>query len=295
MAAARRAALPEGADMDAIIDVGGGLRAAYAAGAEDRMMEDGARFAIHIGVSAGSANLAFMCAGAPHIAKRSYIDHSSDRKYMGIIPMLTTGSYLGFNYIYGTLMNQGGDVELPYDAFMGSHADWYAVATDAGTGKPRYFTKYDMRRDDYGPLKSSSCLPVVDDPRHFDGHRYVDGALSDPIPIETALRLGAKRIVIVLTRPRDFRRDPADDAKNVHKLTVSWPRVAEALSKRAHRYNHELDQAETLVKQGRALIVAPESIEGMKTLSRDKKQIQAMYDRGHEDAAEVARWLRETA
>lgn len=279
--------------MDALIDVGGGLRAAYAAGAEDRMMEDGARFGLCIGVSAGSANTAFVCARAPHIARRSYIDHSSERRYMGVSTLLRTGSYLGFNYIYGTLMNQGGDVELPFDAFMRSPTDWYAVATDAHTGKPRYFNKYDMRRDDYGPLKASSCLPVVDDPRRWDGHRYFDGALSDPVPVNLALKLGAKRVVVVLTRPRDFRRDPADDAKNVHKLTASWPKAAQALARRAHIYNRELDQVENLVAQGRAYIVAPDSIDGMKTLSRNKRQIQAMYDRGHADAEGVARWLKE--
>ena len=41
-----------------VIDVGGGLRGIYAAGVLDYCMEQGIRFDLGIGISAGSANLA---------------------------------------------------------------------------------------------------------------------------------------------------------------------------------------------------------------------------------------------
>ncbi len=52
-----------------IVDVGGGLRGIYAAGVLDYCMEQGIRFDLGIGVSAGSANLA------------SYAAHQRGRNY----------------------------------------------------------------------------------------------------------------------------------------------------------------------------------------------------------------------
>lgn len=46
-----------------IVDVGGGLRGIYAAGVLDYCMDQGIRFDVGIGVSAGSANLASYTAG----------------------------------------------------------------------------------------------------------------------------------------------------------------------------------------------------------------------------------------
>ena len=46
-----------------IVDVGGGLRGIYAAGVLDHCMDQGIRFDLGIGVSAGSGNLAAYAAG----------------------------------------------------------------------------------------------------------------------------------------------------------------------------------------------------------------------------------------
>jgi len=46
-----------------VVDVGGGLRGIYAVGVLDYCMDQGIRFDMGIGVSAGSANLASYAAG----------------------------------------------------------------------------------------------------------------------------------------------------------------------------------------------------------------------------------------
>lgn len=67
------------------------------------------------------------------------------------------------------------------------------IATDATTGKPKYFTRSDMHQDDYRVLMASCCIPVACKPIVIDGIPYYDGALGDTIPLKRHLRTAVTR------------------------------------------------------------------------------------------------------
>ena len=70
-------------------------------------------------------------------------------------------------------------------------------------------------------------------------------------------------------------------------LGAHYPKAGRALAQRAHTYNRELDAAERLARQGRVVIVAPESIEGMSTLKEDVQAIERLYQAGYHDAEQL--------
>ena len=70
-----------------------------------------------------------------------------------------------------------------------------------------------------------------------------------------------------------------------------WPMAAEALKKRAETYNRELDEAINLERQGKILILAPDSIEGMDTLTKDKQKIIDLYRKGQKEAEKIPAFL----
>ena len=177
-----------------IIDVGGGLRGIYGAGVLDRCMEEGVQFDCCIGVSAGSANMSSYVAGQHGRNKPFYQDYSFRKEYMSVGNLVRKHSYLDLEYVYGALSNRGGENPLDYPAVVRSPAELVIVATEARTGRPRYFTKADLRQDDYRPLMASCCIPVVDQPYFMDGVPYYDGGLADPVPLEKALALGCDRV-----------------------------------------------------------------------------------------------------
>ena len=92
---------------------------------------------------------------------------------------------------------------------------------------------------------------------------------------------------MILTRPKDFERDPKKDLPAAALIRRRYPKAAEALSRRAIRYNTELWLAKQYEKKGKVLIVAPDSINGMKTLTRDPERIAALYHKGYEDAEAI--------
>lgn len=268
-----------------IVDVGGGLRDIYGAGVLDFYLDQGISFDYGIGVSAGSANLASFFAGQRGRNYRFYTEFALRKEYISFRNWLKDRNYVNLNYGYGTLSNSDGEYPLDYAALQACKSDFVIVATDARTGKPHYFDRTDLKQDDYGPIKASSCVPAANRAYVVGGVPYYDGGLSDPIPFEMARRNGCEKVVIILTRPKDYRRTIDKDKFAARLIRRRYPNAAAALIRRAETYNAELDRAVELERQGEVLILAPDSIEGMKMLSGDKEQMERLYRKGYADAA----------
>lgn len=274
-----------------VIDVGGGLRGVYGAGVFDRCLEDGVQFDCCIGVSAGSANAASYLAGQKGRNYAFYCDYSFRPEYMSFGHLLRQGAYLNVEYIYGTLSNAAGENPLDYAALAANPAQYFVVAEEADSGRARYFSKQDFAQDAYFPLMASCTIPVIDPPYQIDGVGYFDGGLADPVPLQKALDEGCDRIVLILTRPLDEQRSSRRDALCARLLRRRYPASARQLAQRVQRYQDAVAQAKQLAAQGKVLIVAPESIDGLHTLTRDRDALDALYRRGLADGAAISEWL----
>ena len=275
-----------------IIDVGGGLRGIYGAGVLDRCLEEDIHFDCCIGVSAGSANMTSYVAGQKGRNKPFYDEYSFRKEYMSVKNLVEKHSYLDLSYVYGTLSNRGGENPLDYPAMVQNPAELLIVAENARTGLPRYFTKADLKQDDYVPLMASCCIPVVDQPIFIAGEPYFDGGLADPVPLEKALELGCDRVAVILTKPVTLERNNKRDQKLARLLQRKYPESAKGLVLRAQRYNTAVRRALELEQEGMACVVAPDSTEGMATLTKDKASLEKMYEKGRADAAKLVAWVR---
>lgn len=274
-----------------IVDVGGGLRGIYAAGVLDYCLDNGIRFDIGIGVSAGSANIASFIAGQARRNYLFYTEYPFRKEYMSGRNLLRKGSYVDLDYIYGTLSAAGGENPLDYRRFLEDPMWFLAVATDARTGKPKYFTKSDIPRDNYDVLKASSALPAVCRPYKVAGVPYFDGALGDTIPIEKAFRWGCDKVVLLLTKPKDVRRTPGKDNVMAALIRPRWPVAAGKLRRRAAQYNRGVALAKEYEARGRLLILAPDDTCGVDTLTRDKAALHRLYEKGYADGRALPAFL----
>ena len=273
-----------------IIDVGGGLRGIYGAGVLDRCMEEGVRFDCYIGVSAGAANMSSYVAGQHGRNKPFYQDYSFRKEYMSVGNLVRRHSYLDLEYVYGALSNAGGENPLDYPAMVENPAELVIVAAEARTGNPVYFTKEDLRQDDYRPLMASCCIPVIDRPYVIEGVPYYDGGLADPVPLEKALAMGCDRVAVILTKPIAPEQTGSRDKKLAKLLRHRYPAAARGLALRAERYNKTVRQALKLEQAGRCCVLAPDNTEGMATLTKDRESLEKMYRKGWQDAGTLIRW-----
>ena len=132
-----------------VIDVGGGFRGIYAAGVLDCCLDQSIAFDLGIGISAGSANLGSYAAGQKGRNVLFYTVYGFRKQYMSLGNLIRKGSYVDVEYIYGTLSNANGENPLNYPALRDHPMEYYIVATDALTGRAKYFEKKDLAQDRY--------------------------------------------------------------------------------------------------------------------------------------------------
>lgn len=274
-----------------IVDVGGGLRGIYAAGILDYCMVHKIQFDCCIGVSAGSANMAAYLAGQQGRNYIYYQEYSFRREYMGTRNLIQSGSYIDLNYVYGTLSNADGEYPLDYYALSHNPAKLFVVATQAETGQACYFTKEDMHPDDFRILMASCCVPGVNRPYEWNGVKYYDGALSDPVPIEKAFAEGCDRVVLILTKPVTVPRKQGKDRLLASLIQWDYPIAAQQLRMRAERYNRAVQMAKEYEAAGRMMILSPDDITGVDTLKRNRPALQRLYYKGLQDGKRVLGWI----
>lgn len=274
-----------------VVDVGGGFRGVYAAGVLDYCMHEGIWFDLGIGVSAGSANLASYCAKQPLRNHKFYTEYGLRKEYMGLGNYLRTRSYIGLEYIYGTLTNSDGEYPIDYKTMMANPMEFLTVITEAETGTARYIPKGDLIQDSYMPFMASSAIPGVCRPITIDGMPCYDGALGDPVPVEKAFQMGCDKVVLILTLPEDTVRESGKDAKLAHRIRKEFPEAARALMNRAEKYNNGVAMARQYAAEGKLLIVAPNDTCGVHTLCRDPDAMKQLYRKGYMDAQKITPFL----
>lgn len=275
----------------AIIDVGGGFRAIFGAGVLDRCLEEGIAFDHCYGVSAGSANLTSFLAHQHGRNHTFYTQYAFRKEYASVNSFIHNHNFANLDYVYGTLSNHDGENPLDYEAFAANPAQFTVVACDARDGSTKYFTKDDMHYDDYDVLKASSAVPVACQPYVIDGVPYFDGGIADPVPVQKAIDDGCDRIVLVLTRPKDVIREQHKDVAPARILRRSHPEAAGRLLERYETYNTEVAAAKEYEAEGRVLILAPEELYGLSTLSKTYEGLERMYRAGYGQAGRIADFL----
>lgn len=278
--------------MIGIVDVGGGTRGIYGAGVFDRCMDEGIQFDYVIGVSAGSANGAAYCA---HQRGRNYVfynEYSFRDEYMGLDHLRKDGSFINLDYIYSVLSNSDGENPLDYDTMMSSPTAFEIVATNAVTGEPVYFNKKDMAKDCYDIIKASCSVPVVNKPYVVDGVPYYDGGISDPVPFKRAFEQGCDKVVVILTKPVDAVISNGRNAFAEKVLQKTYPEAGKRTGSCNAVYTQSVKEALALQKEGKVLIVAPDDIGNLKTLSKDASVLDRLYKKGYVDARAIVRFLR---
>lgn len=262
---------------------GGGMKCAYNAGILDAFLENGITFDYCIGASAGAGNLASYLAGQKGRNLRFFTEHIHSPQYFGLGSLLKTGNLFGLQYIYGTLIRADGKDPLDYDAIRRNRTKYEVVVTNAKTGQAEYYGKEMLRQDDYRLLMASSAIPAVCQPVVLGGKPYYDGGLSDAIPVERALSQGCDRLVVILSKNREYLRKPQKFRFLYSRLCKSYPKVIEAIDHRHETYNQNLQKVFALEKAGKAFVFAPASTIHMSTYSMKEKSARELYAMGIHD------------
>tara|TARA_B100000886_G_scaffold74919_1_gene48376 strand:- start:532 stop:1377 length:846 start_codon:yes stop_codon:yes gene_type:complete len=118
--------------------------------------------------------------------------------------------------------------------------DYIAVVTDAIEANAEYYSFGD---GEWMPkMIASGTLPIlVRTPSLIDGRRKFDGGVADPLPVEKAYEMGAKKIIVIRTYEKKFRRKLKIENYIGALLSREYPKLRKALLVHDKTYNRALD------------------------------------------------------
>lgn len=257
---------------------GGGFRGMFTAGVLDVLMERGVKFDGLVGVSAGACFGCNYKSGQIGRVIRYNKRFARDPRYCSWRSLAKTGDLFNADFCYREL-----PMELDvFDAaaYAASPMEFHVVATDCATGKPAYkrLDKADQKAFEW--IRASASMPLVSRPVAIDGGEYLDGGLSDGIPLVYFERLGYERNLVVTTQPHGYRKFPSWKHRLAKPFLRRYPAVYKALRTRHEWYNDTLAYIDSRVKSGAAFLLAPERPLDISRVCHDPERMQAVYDTG---------------
>lgn len=191
----------------ALILEGGGLRGIYTSGVLRFFMDRGIFFPYVIGVSMGACNAANYVSRQPERNRIVNTRYVNDGRYLSYWRLLTKGELFGMDFIFDTIPNSL--VPFDFETFMASDVRCITTVIDCETGEALYYEKNEVGKDYFKVLRASTSLPFMAKPIYYKGRVLMDGGLADSIPIQKSLSDGNSRHVLVLTRPKGYRKKRA--------------------------------------------------------------------------------------
>ena len=256
---------------------GGGMRGLFSAGVLDALLElkelnvNGI-----VGVSSGALFGVNYVSKQKERAVRYNKKYADDKRYMGLYSWITTGNAVNKDFAF---------YELPYkldvfdnETFKKAETDFYVVMTNVESGKPEYVLIEDaFAQMEY--LRATSALPFASKIIEINGKKYLDGGISDSIPIDFCESLGYDKIIAVLTRPEGTYKE--DKLGFLYKLVYrKYPNLVNSLLNMATDYEKVLAKIKDLENKGKIFVVRPPEVLKIGRLEKNRDKIQKVYDTG---------------
>ena len=256
---------------------GGGMRALFTAGVLDALLDvkeldiDGI-----VGVSAGALFGVNYVSGQKERAIRYNKKYARDKRYMGLYSWITTGNAVNEEFAF---------YEIPFkldvfdqEKFKESKIDFHVVMTNIENGQAEYILIEDVfEQMEY--LRATSALPFASKIIEINGKKYLDGGISDSIPIDYCESLGYDKIILILTRPEDAHKN--DKLSFLYKLVYrKYPNLVERLINMGKDYEVVLKKIKDLENKDKIFVIRPPEILKIGRLEKNKDKIQKVYDIG---------------
>ncbi len=263
---------------------GGGMRGVYTAGVLDYFMEKNLYFDDCYGVSAGACHISSYVSKQIGRSIKVTLDYINDKRYCSVNSLIKTGDMFGVEMLYDLIPNK---LELyDYDTFNKFKGNFYSVVTNCKTGKAEYMKIKDMKKDIIA-VRASSSLPLLSRIVEINGKEYLDGGITDSIPIKKSIKDGHKKNVVILTRDKTYRKSKPKFLSFFKLKYKKYPNLVKAIENRYKMYNETLDFLEEEKAKNKVFIIQPKLPVKISRIEKDKDKLKELYDQGYEDAKEL--------
>ena len=272
----------KGEFMPSLILEGGTFRPIFSAGVMDALLDNNIMFPYCIGVSAGITN------GVSYLSKQYkrnleiLEDFRLDKRYLGFRNFFKCKSLFGLDFVFDEIPNKLKPFDM--ETFQQYEGTVLAGVTNATTGKIEYFNAKDIDEKCL-MLRATCAIPMFFPAIEINNDFYYDGGLCDPIPIKKAIEDGNVKHLIILTRPKEYRKKLENGNKITAKLIKKrFPNLVEPLLTRHIHYNETVRFCEDLEKEGKAIIIRPTANQSINSFEKDITNLRQGWQDGYDSA-----------
>lgn len=263
---------------------GGGMRGSYTAGVLDYFTEKSLEFSSVYGVSAGALMGASFVCGQKERGFRTLTGYIGNKDYSGLHHYIKTGDFYNIDFAYNKIPNELDPAD--YDAFSSSPMNFYSVISNIKTGKAEYYHITDLKKE-MDRLRASASLPLLSNPVVLNGQKYLDGGISDSIPLERSIHDGNEKHVVILTQHRGFVKKPSSNKHLTRFFYRKYPNFIGEMENRHNMYNAQTKFVYEKEKEGSVFVIQPEKPVEIARLEKDKTKLKRLYDTGYRQAEKM--------
>ena len=177
----------------------------------------------------------------------------------------------------------------PFDkaTFENDPTEYHLVCTDIDTGKAVYKQLSQFNQDTLEWIRASCSIPLLSTPVNLEGHRLLDGGITDSIPLQYLQQKGFTHNVVILTQPAGYVKQPLPIQPIIQIMMHRRPQLCQAMKARPAMYNAQLSYVHTQEKEGKALVIRPDEALPIRHLCHNPAQMQNVYDIGRRKGKEI--------
>lgn len=267
-----------------IVLEGGAMRSIFSAGVIDFLLEKNIKIPNVLAISAGAY------AGMNYVSEQkgrvmdAVVNPLKEYKYLGFGTFLKKGTFFDMDYLFEEVPQKKSHFD--FEKFQNFKGRFITSTVDCNTGETVYFEKFKDEKEFFKICKAANSLPLIAKISYINGRPMLDGGVSEPVPIEKALKEGWEKIVVVLTREDAYRKKEGVDMqlRLCRMIYRKYPKLLELGNVRGKKYNESVQKVLELEKQGRAFVIRPTALKLSNNESRVDKLVEA-YQHGYETIA----------
>ena len=259
---------------------GGGMRGMFSCGVLDVMMERDMRFDGAAGISAVAVFGCNLKSRQPGRALRYNMKYIRDPRYLSLRSLIRTGDLFGADFCYRQLPRSLDPFDT--ETFRRDPMAFYIGATDISTGRIVYHRCADGGEEDMLWLRASASLPFVSRPVEIGGRMYLDGGIAEAVPLSVMEKEGYNRLVLVLTRPKGYRKKKGRPLPRFLPMAKKYPALAEAMDRRADMYNLQMDTIDRAEADGRIFVIRPPHPLDIRRIEKRPAELEKAWRVGRE-------------
>lgn len=144
---------------------------------------------------------------------------------------------------------------------------------------------------DIDAVRASASLPLVSRNVNYHDRLYLDGGISDAIPLCKSIKDGNRKNVVIMTKEAGYRRKPSSMLPLIKLRYKKYPKVYELMKSRHTAYNETLDFIDEQVKEGNAFLIQPGKKSDVGRIEKDRGKLKALYEEGYQETADCYKEL----